>query len=156
MAAKDADQLREAFGRPGISPRWTSSSKEGIGTAYSTSSRVWFTISYGILDEIYFPTIDHPQTRDTQFLITDGGSFFHEERRDLVHKTIYPEQNALFYRLTNSDREGRGNVYELVKPRWFEIWKKPEAMRLTGNQLNITDATPAVYWAGADDASEMS
>jgi serine/threonine protein kinase len=45
--------------------------------------------------------------------------------------------------LFNSDREGRGNVYELEKPRWFEFWKKPEAMRLTGNQLNITDATPA-------------
>jgi hypothetical protein len=45
--------------------------------------------------------------------------------------------------LFNSDREGRGNVYELVKPRWFEFWKKPEAIRLTGNQLNITDATPA-------------
>jgi serine/threonine protein kinase/Tol biopolymer transport system component len=43
----------------------------------------------------------------------------------------------------NSDREGRGNVYELVKSRWFEFWKKPEAIRLTGNQLNITDATPA-------------
>jgi Tol biopolymer transport system component len=43
----------------------------------------------------------------------------------------------------NSDREGRGNVYELVEPRWFEFWKKPEAVRLTGNQLNITDATPA-------------
>ncbi len=45
--------------------------------------------------------------------------------------------------LFNSDREGRGNVYELVKPRWFEFWKKPEPIRLTGNQLNITDATPA-------------
>lgn len=42
-----------------------------------------------------------------------------------------------------SDREGRGNVYELVKPRWFEFWKKPEAIRLTGNQLNITDAAPS-------------
>ena len=31
----------------------------------------------------------------------------------------------------------------MVKPRWFEFWKKPEAMRLTGNQLNITDAMPA-------------
>jgi len=40
-------------------------------------------------------------------------------------------------------REGRGNVYELVKPRWFEFWKKPGAIRLTGNQLNITDAVPA-------------
>jgi serine/threonine protein kinase/Tol biopolymer transport system component len=43
----------------------------------------------------------------------------------------------------NSDREGRGNEYELVKPRWFEFWKKPEATRLTGNQLNITDTAPA-------------
>jgi serine/threonine protein kinase/Tol biopolymer transport system component len=43
----------------------------------------------------------------------------------------------------NSDREARHNVYELVKPRWFEFWKKPEAMRLTGNQLNITDTAPA-------------
>jgi eukaryotic-like serine/threonine-protein kinase len=43
----------------------------------------------------------------------------------------------------NSDREGRGNVYELVQPHWFQFWKKPEAVRLTGNQLNITDVTPA-------------
>jgi hypothetical protein len=31
-----------AFGRPGIPPGWTSSAKEGVGTAYSTGSRVWF------------------------------------------------------------------------------------------------------------------
>ena len=43
----------------------------------------------------------------------------------------------------NSDREGRGNVYEVVAPRWFEFWKKPEAVRITGNQVNTTDAAPA-------------
>jgi Tol biopolymer transport system component/tRNA A-37 threonylcarbamoyl transferase component Bud32 len=43
----------------------------------------------------------------------------------------------------SSWREGRGNIYELMKPRWFQFWKKPQAMRLTGNQLNITDAVPA-------------
>ena len=31
----------------------------------------------------------------------------------------------------------------MIKPRWFEFWKKPGAIRLTGNQLNITDAVPA-------------
>ena len=101
-----------AFGTPGIEPRWTSSAKDGIGTAYNSSSCVWFTLSHGIVDEIYFPHVDSPNTRDLQFLITDGESFCHEERRDLVHKIEYPEQNALFYRLTNSDREGR---YRLVK-----------------------------------------
>src|SRR5207244_8265752 len=83
VAGNGSGRLLEAFGRPGMPPRWTSSSKEGVGTAYSTSSRVWFTISHGILNEIYFPTIDHPQIRDMQFLVTDGKSFFHEERRDL-------------------------------------------------------------------------
>ena len=63
-----------AFGAPGIEPRWTSSAKEGIGTAYNSSSCVWFTISHGIIDEIYFPHVDSPNTRDLQFLITDGES----------------------------------------------------------------------------------
>jgi len=112
VAAKDTDQLHGAFGRPGIPPRWTSSSKEGIGTAYSASSRVWFTISYGILNEIYFPTIDRPQTRDMQFLITDGASFFHEERRDLDHEIECIASDALGYRVTSSDRDHR---YRLVK-----------------------------------------
>jgi glucoamylase len=112
VADNGTGQLQEAFGRPGIPPRWTSSSKSGVGTAYSTSSRVWFTISHGILNEIYFPTIDHPQTRDMQFLITDGETFFHEERVDLDNKSECIEPNALGYRVTTSDRNGR---YRLVK-----------------------------------------
>ena len=96
-----------AFGAPGIEPRWTSSAKDGIGTAYHSSSRVWFTFSHGIINEIYFPYVDSPNTRNLQFLITDGESFCHEERRDLLHQTETPAPNALFYRLTNGDRADR-------------------------------------------------
>jgi len=102
----------EAFGRPGIQPRWTSSHKEGVGTAYHTSSRVWFTLSHGILNEIYYSTIDSPQTRDMEFLITDGETFFHEEKRNLDHEIEYIEPGSLGYRITNTDLEGR---YVLVK-----------------------------------------
>lgn len=42
-----------------------------------------------------------------------------------------------------SDREGRSNLYETVAPRWYEFWKKPHAVRLTGNELNIEGAAPA-------------
>ena len=107
-------QLLEAFGRPGMPPRWTSSSKEGVGSRYSTSSRVWFTISHGILNEIYFPTIDHPQIEqgDMQYLVTDGESFFHEERRDLDDVIEGIEADALGYRVISSDRNQR---YRLVK-----------------------------------------
>ena len=101
-----------AFGAPGSPPGWTSSAKEGIGTAYHTSCRVWFTLSHGIINEIYYPHVDQPNTRDFQFLITDGETFCHEEKRDLTHQVEYPEHNSLFYRLTNSDRRGR---YRLVK-----------------------------------------
>ena len=111
MAGHGSGHLLEAFGRPGMPPRWTSSSKEGVGTAYSTSSRVWFTISHGI-NEIYFPTIDHPQIRDMQFLVTDGESFFHEERRDLDDVIEGIEADALGYRVITSDRNQR---YRLVK-----------------------------------------
>ena len=101
-----------AFGAPGIEPRWTSSAKDGIGTAYHSASCIWFTLSHGIINEIYFPHVDSPNTRDMQFLITDGETFCHEERRDLLHQIDYPERDALLYRLTNSDREGR---YRIVK-----------------------------------------
>ncbi len=101
-----------AFGAPGMPPKWTSSSKDGVGTAYSTSSRVWFTVAYGILNEIYYPTIDRPQVRDMQFLLSDGGQLFHEERRDLVCQVDPLEGDALGYRIVNADPGGR---YRLIK-----------------------------------------
>src|ERR1035437_4409058 len=101
-----------AFGAPGIEPRWTSSAKEGLGTAYHTSCRLWFTLSHGIVNEIYYPSVDEPNTRDFQFLITDGATFCHEEKRDLEHRIEYPERDCVFYRLTNSDPQGR---YRLIK-----------------------------------------
>jgi glucoamylase len=101
-----------AFGAPGIAPRWTRSAKDVVGTAYSSVSRVWFTISKGVLNEIYYPTIDSPQVRDLQFLISDGESFFHEERRNLNCTTEYLGEHGLGVRIINSDPAGR---YRLVK-----------------------------------------
>src|SRR5262245_48291165 len=74
---------RVAFGAPGIEPRWTRSDKQAVGTAYSAGSRIWFTLSAGIVSEVYYPTIDRPQIRDLQYLVTDGETFFHDERRHM-------------------------------------------------------------------------
>src|SRR5476649_2829146 len=105
-----------AFGAPGILPRWTSSAKEGLGTAYHTSCRVWFTLSHGIVNEIYYPSVDQPNTRDFQFLISDGETFCHEEKRDLDHRIEYPERDCVFYRLTNSERGGRYRLISTSSP----------------------------------------
>jgi glucoamylase len=106
------EQQGEAFGAPGMQPRWTSSVKDAVGTAYAASSRIWFTCSHGILNEIYHPTIDRAQVRDMGFLITDGETFVHEEKRDLLSRFEYIHPEALGVRYTNCDPDGR---YALTK-----------------------------------------
>ncbi|MFC5862358.1 glycoside hydrolase family 15 protein [Acidicapsa dinghuensis] len=103
---------KEAFGKPGIEPRWTHSNKTGVGTAYSASSHLWFTIWNGIVTEVYHPTVDRPQLRDLQYLVTDGHTFFHEEKRDLTVSTERISDHALGYRVVNADPEER---YTLTK-----------------------------------------
>lgn len=70
----------EAFGWPGLEPRWAPGAKQGVGTACSERSRVWFTMAEGVLTEIFYPRVDVANTRDLQFLVTDGERFFHVER----------------------------------------------------------------------------
>ena len=106
------EQQGEAFGAPGVPPRWTSSVKDAVGTAYSASSRLWFTCSHGILNEIYHPTIDHAQVRDMEFLVSDGETFVHEEKRDMLTTFEYIHPEALGVRYVNSDPDGR---YVLIK-----------------------------------------
>src|SRR5271154_5941925 len=100
-----------AFGAPGIPPRWTHSAKQVVGTAYSTPSRLWFTVSGGVMNEVYYPTIDKPQIRDLQYLVTDGETFFHDIHRHMDTHTEYIDDCGLGVRILNSDREGR---YRLV------------------------------------------
>jgi glucoamylase len=97
----------EAFGSPGLAPRWTSSVKDAVGTAYSASSRIWFTCSHGILNEIYHPAIDRAQVRDMEFLVTDGESFVCEEKRCLISSFEYVHPEALGVRYVNRDPGGR-------------------------------------------------
>ena len=106
------EQQGEAFGGPGLQPRWTSSVKDAVCTAYAASSRIWFTCSHGILNEIYHPTIDHAQVRDMEFLISDGETFVHEEKRDLLSDFEYIDHEALGVRYVNRDPDGR---YTLIK-----------------------------------------
>ncbi|MCC6454392.1 MAG: glucan 1,4-alpha-glucosidase [Caldilineaceae bacterium] len=109
-----------AFGAPGIEPRWTQGNKDGMGTAYSADSRVWFTLWNGVITEVYYPTIDRPQLRDLQYLVSDGKSFFHEEKRHLPSQIrrladeegYSADHHALGFRVTNRDPQAR---YAVIK-----------------------------------------
>ena len=103
---------KPAFGHPGIAPRWTHGSKQGVGTAYSTASKIWFSLWNGVLTEIFYPTIDKPQTRDTQYLVSDGASWFQSEKVHLETEIKQIDCHSLGYRIVNRDPEGR---YQITK-----------------------------------------
>lgn len=110
---------RVAFGGPGIEPTWSHSNKEGVGTAFSGNSRLWFTLWRGIVTEVYYHRIDLPQLRDLEFLLSDGATFFHEEKRDLRTVVSQSGDHALAYRTVGEPPAGG---YRLTK----EIIADPE------------------------------
>src|SRR5487761_1793481 len=77
-------KLEPAPGSPGIAPTWTSSAKDIVGCALG-SSRVWFTLGFGIVNEVYYPRIDSPQIRDLGFIVADGRGFWVEVKRLYRH-----------------------------------------------------------------------
>ncbi|MEO6905513.1 MAG: glycoside hydrolase family 15 protein, partial [Ginsengibacter sp.] len=97
-------------GAPGLSPRWTSSAKSGLGKSFDESSSVIFTISHGILDEIYYPREDIACTRDMEFLVTDGAGFFSEEKRDTDHAIKWVEDGVPAFKIVNTCKEKRYTI----------------------------------------------
>ena len=115
-----SDHLRYAPGWPGIPPRWTSSAKTGVGTALNLHSRVWFTLSHGILNEIYFPRVDQACTRDCGLIVTDGHEFLSEEKRHCTFENLPSEPGVPAYELTNTCVQGR---YRIEKEVLTDPWR---------------------------------
>jgi glucoamylase len=79
----------DAPGSPGIQPTWTSSAKDMVGTSLG-ASRLWFTVGFGILNEIYYPRVDLPQIRDLGFIVGDGKGFWCEVKRNADYTLSTP------------------------------------------------------------------
>ena len=103
-----SDSNAYAPGWPGLAPRWTSSAKTGVGTAINRNSRVWFTLSHGIVNEIYYPRVDTACTRG--LLVTDGKGFISEEKRDCRFEISPVSPGVPAYRLINTENQDRYRV----------------------------------------------
>jgi glucoamylase len=103
-------EIRYAPGWPGIPPRWTSSAKTGCGTALNQHSKVWFTLSHGILNEVYFPRVDQACTRDMGFIVTNGRDFFSEEKRHCTFENRPCEPGIPVFQLVNTEISGRYRI----------------------------------------------
>ncbi|MER8476889.1 glucan 1,4-alpha-glucosidase [Mesorhizobium sp. M1163] len=103
-----------APGAPGIPARWTSSAKSGVGTALSPACPIWFTISHGILNEIYYSRLDSACTRDLGLIVTGPDGYFSEEKRDAEHRIEPLEDGVPAYRLVNTAADGSYRIEKRV------------------------------------------
>jgi len=71
---------------------------------------VWFTLSHGIVNEVYYPRVDVACTRDLGLIVTDGREFFSEEKRDAESRVGQPIPGVPAYHLINTCRRGRYRI----------------------------------------------
>ncbi len=109
-----SEPARYAPGWPGIPPRWTSSAKTGAGTALNQHSKVWFTVSHGILNEVYFPRVDQACTRDLGLIVTNGVDFFSEEKRHCTFENHAIVDGIPALELVNTAISGHYRIHKEV------------------------------------------
>ena len=84
--------------------------EERCGSEPGPASRVWFTLGYGILNEIYYPDVDTACTRDVGLIVTDGRGFLSEEKRHARHEISCPQAGVPAFRLVNTCAQGRYRI----------------------------------------------
>ncbi|MVA37231.1 glucan 1,4-alpha-glucosidase [Agrobacterium vitis] len=147
-----------APGNPGIQARWTSSAKSGLGTALSARSPVWFTLSHGVLNEVYYPRVDSACIRDLGLLVIGPEGYFSEEKRDCTTSTHQVESGVLAFDVVNISRDGR---YRIEKRIISDPARATVLQRITFRPLvgNISDykvyalLAPHLVNAGMDNSA---
>ena len=99
-----------APGWPGIPARWTSSAKTGVGTSLAGTSDLWFTISHGVINEVYYPRIDRACIRDMGCIVADGKGFLSEEKRHATHEVRCAAPGVPAYRVRSTCTDGRYRI----------------------------------------------
>ena len=127
-------EYRFAPGWPGIPARWTSSAKSAVGTSLSSKSAVWFTLSHGIFNEIYYPRIDQACVRDMGLIVTDGALFRSEEKRDADTELHWMADGVPAFRLVTGCRQGRYRIEKeiLSDPRRDAVLQQTRFSALLG------------------------
>jgi len=103
--------LQEAFGHPGLRANWGSASNVQVGTFFekagSIKSPLWFTNAKGTLTEVFYPTIDQGQIKDSQILISDGKSLFTDEKSLIQEVEVLNDSQV---KLINRDKENKFEI----------------------------------------------
>lgn len=102
-----------AQGAPGDAAHWLGAGKNGFGTSNSLRSKVWFTLTEGILSEVYYPTLDVPNVQSLQLIvISEDGKRVETEADDMEHRLEVLDARALTFQQVNTAKSG---AYTITK-----------------------------------------
>src|SRR6267378_3037138 len=93
-----------APGAPGADAHWLSAAKDGFGTSNTLQSKVWFTLTDGVLSEVYYPTLDVPNVQILQLIVLAGK--VETESEDTTHRTEVLDPQAPAFRQINTAKSG--------------------------------------------------
>jgi glucan 1,4-alpha-glucosidase len=89
---------------------WTTGNKQGLGTATTGDSKVWYTLANGALSEVYYPRGDTADVQSLEFAVTDGTSFMERESQDTKHEARLVDPRSLTYEQVNTAASGRYRI----------------------------------------------
>src|ERR1700744_3243385 len=84
-AATAAPPAATAPRAPGAASYFDLARKACVGTAAGPGSKVWFTVSDGVLSDVYEPTVDNTNVSTLQYVVTDGSTFTDLQTRDMTY-----------------------------------------------------------------------
>jgi glucoamylase len=161
-----AQTHEDAPGQPGISSAWTTGAKNGIGTAFYnpkdgvSKSNVWYTLTNGILSEVYYPDVTRANLQEMQVIVTDGKSFVDFEKEDTTHQIRLVHQDAPVYKQINTDKEGKYRIEKtyITDPDHHTVLSQVTFYALKGKVSHyklMVYSNPSVNNSGMDDTAKV-
>jgi glucoamylase len=106
-------QTRIAPGAPGGDAHWPSAGKTAVGTSNTIESKVWLTLREGVMEEVYYPTVDTANTQTLEFIIVNSLTKKVElESADTIHRIETLDPQSLSFRQINT---AKGGGYRITK-----------------------------------------
>jgi Glucoamylase and related glycosyl hydrolases len=96
--------LQLAPGGPGIDAHWPDAAKDGFGTATSLRSKLWFTLTNGVMSEVYYPTLDTPNTQSLRFIFCTDQTCI-DEANDMKHALRVLDSRSLTFQQINTTQQ---------------------------------------------------
>jgi glucoamylase len=105
-AAPPANAQGSAPGAPGANATWDEPSVTGFADSLGSSSKVWYTVGNGELENAFYPETDTPDTFGLQYAVTDGSTFTELETTGTTHSISLLSNSSLAWKQVNTADNG--------------------------------------------------